>query len=387
MPAGRLPGLQTSPQAPCTPEEIIVPSLENVEWLPPIADRTRNSELEHYAKREIGSTPQYTAFLAECPWIMHADLEFDIGGSHIVDLQDLIYLIVSRDNSCRFCHGAAHLFMRIAGMPEAQIDQLEEDVETARIEPRIGRAMDFVRKISRSNPPPTRDDHVALRDVGFDEAAIRELALFTGVVIFHNRFGTLLALPPEAAERVNRSRFERLLHIPLRLLYRNTLARLRVTPKDVDQSLPLKDGPFGFLTSALSELPHNRVLRKILDEAWASPNLPARTKALIFAVIARGLGADSCEREARNLLAAEDPAFSEGVVDELIANLASPLLSGEEASILPYVRETIRYRPGVVQRRGQALRDSLSNAAFLETVGTAALANMVCRIALAIEPR
>jgi hypothetical protein len=51
------------------------------------------------------------------------------------------------------------------------------------------------------------------------------------------------------------------------------------------------------------------------------------------------------------------------------------------------VRETIRYQPEPVQRRGCGLREKLSNAEFLETVGTAALANIVCRVALALDPR
>jgi hypothetical protein len=49
------------------------------------------------------------------------------------------------------------------------------------------------------------------------------------------------------------------------------------------------------------------------------------------------------------------------------------------------VRETIWYQPAPVQRRGRALREELSGAQLLETVGTAALANMVCRVSLALD--
>jgi alkylhydroperoxidase family enzyme len=141
------------------------------------------------------------------------------------------------------------------------------------------------------------------------------------------------------------------------------------------------------VTGAFDGLPHARALRSVIDEAWASPHLPVRSKALVFAVIARGLGSLDCEREARRLLAAEDEVFTDDAVDDMLANLASPLLTAAETRILPYVRETIRYQPAPVQRRGRALREKLNNAEFVETVGAAALANMVCRIALATDPR
>jgi len=358
-------------------------TLQDVEWLPPLADKARNAELERYVKRKVGSAPPHTAYFADCPWIMRADIQFDIGGAHIHELQDLMYLVVSRDNSCRFCHGAARLFMRLAGMSEARIDQLEEDVETARADPRTSRAMNFARKVSRSNPSPGPEDYDALREAGFSEDGIHELALFAGIVVFHNRFSTLLALPPEPAERMASSRFARILRIPFRRILS------AVNSKGAHEALgqSMHQGPFGFVTGALDGLPHARALRSVIDEAWASPQLPVRSKALVFAVIARGLGSLDCEREARRLLAAEDEVFTVDAVDDMLANLASPLLTAAEARILPYVRETIRYQPAPVQRRGRALREKLNNAEFVETVGAAALANMVCRIALATDPR
>jgi alkylhydroperoxidase family enzyme len=350
-----------------------------VEWLDPLVERERNRELERYVKREAGLVPPHTRFFGACPWIMRADIDFDIGCAEIASLVDPIYLIVSRDNSCRFCYGGARMFMRVAGMPEAQIERLEQDLETARLEAGVRLALDFARRVSRSNPPPGSAERKQLRDAGYSEAAIRELALFAGVVIFHNRFATLLALPPYPAELVARSWWAGL----LRFRFKRIFKRLRSQPEPEASSAEPDSGPYAGLTRTLGGLPHARVLRRTLDSAWASPHLRPRTKALIFAVIARGLGSASAEREACRLLAAE--GMTVDAISESLANLASPALDAGEARILPYVRETIWYQPAPVQRRGRELREQLGHAALLETVGIAALANMVCRIALALD--
>jgi alkylhydroperoxidase family enzyme len=356
-----------------------LPRLLDVEWLDPLVERERNRELERYVKQEAGRVPPHTRYFGACPWIMRADIDFDIGCEHIGRLADLIYLTVSRDNSCRFCYGGARLFMRMAGMSEAQIELLEQEVETARLEPRVLRALDFARRVSRSNPPPGDAERKELLDHGYGEAAIRELALFAGVVIFHNRVNTLLALPPRTAERIAHSWWGGL----LRFQFRTALRRLASAPEPALRVAEADSGPYAGLTNALGALPHARVLRRTLDAAWASPHLPPRARALIFAVIARGLGSAGAEREACRLLVAEGMAQDE--IAASLANLASPELDATEARILPYVRETIWYQPAAVQRRGRALGEQLGHAVLLETVGVAALANMVCRIALAVD--
>ena len=354
-------------------------TLENVGWLEPLVERERNRELESWAKQIAGIVPPHTPYFAACPWILRADLALDVECAKIADLADRIYLTVSRDNSCRFCYGASRMFMRLSGMSNAQIEQVEQDVELSRIEPRARAGLEYARRVSRSNPAPDAAAAQALRELGFSNAAIRELALYAGVVIFHNRFATLLALPVRTAERVAASRFAWL----MRIVLGGIIDRLRSQPGPDVAAAADDTGPYSDVTRALGDLPHGRALRATLDDAWASPNLPARTRALIFAVIARGLESVSAESEARRLLEAEGLVAQQ--VDEILANLASPELDAREARILPYVRETIWYQPEPVQRRGRALREQLSNTELLETVGTAALANMVCRIALALD--
>jgi AhpD family alkylhydroperoxidase len=310
---------------------------------------------------------------------LRADIELDVGYMHITHLTDLIYLVVSRDNSCRFCYGASRMLMRMAGMSDKRIEQLEQDVETARLDDKSRLALEYARRVSRSNPPPGASERKQLQEAGYDEAAIDELAFFATDVVFHNRFATLLALPPQLAERIARSRL-----LPLiRLRFRKLLER--VSQPAQPEWLPdeLKTGPFSDVVNALDGTVQARILRSILDEAWASPHLSPRTKALVFAVIARGLGSVAAEREAYRLLAAE--GFDAGAVDDILAHLSSPLLDDVEANVIPYARETIRYQPAPIQRRGSELRERITEEQFIETVGICALANMICRLAIALE--
>jgi alkylhydroperoxidase family enzyme len=358
-----------------------VSELRDIEWLDPLPDRDSSPELERFYKAEVGFAPPYIQLFASCPWIQHADIDLDItfASAEITDMFDLIYLVISRDNSCRFCYGNSRLLMRMSGVSDKRIRTLEEDVEMARLEPKMRLALEYTRRVSRSNPAPDHTDRKQLREAGYSESAVRELAFAATDVVFHNRYSTLLALPPRFQERVSRTPLVHLLKLRMRKLFQRLEAPGRATPLPEE----FKAGPYSNVVVALDGLPHAPVLRKILDEAWASPNLPPRTKALIFAVVARALESAAAEREARRLLAAE--GIDERQVDEILAHLGSAELDGTENQILPYVRETIRYQPAVIQRRGRGLRKQLSNAQLLETVGFAALANMVCRLALQLE--
>jgi hypothetical protein len=51
---------------------------------------------------------------------------------------------------------------------------------------------------------------------------------------------------------------------------------------------------------------------------------------------------------------------------------------------VPFARETIRYRVEDIQRRAAKLKESLSDAQFIELVGLVSLANSTCRLSLAL---
>jgi hypothetical protein len=94
------------------------------------------------------------------------------------------------------------------------------------------------------------------------------------------------------------------------------------------------------------------VLRGIIDDAWASDILPRRTKTLLLGVVGKVLGCQHAEEEAR---------------------------------LVPFARETVRYQPGAVQRRLREVARGLTVAETVETVGVLALANTVCRLSVVLD--
>jgi hypothetical protein len=72
-------------------------------------------------------------------------------------------------------------------------------------------------------------------------------------------------------------------------------------------------------------------------------------------------------------------------LSELLANLGAPGLDALESAVLSFARETIRFEPPHIQRHARELSERLSRAAFIELIGVTALANMLCRLWLALE--
>ena len=89
------------------------------------------------------------------------------------DLADEVGLVVSQDNSCRYCFGAQRAFLRILGMKEARITRLEQDLLTGDFTPQDRAALEFARRLSRSSPLVSQVDIEALRRGGFSDAEVR----------------------------------------------------------------------------------------------------------------------------------------------------------------------------------------------------------------------
>ena len=119
------------------------------------------------------------------------------------------------------------------------------------------------------------------------------------------------------------------------------------------------------------------------DEAWQSNILPRRSKALIFAVVARALGCEASEREAARLVATEGMTGAD--LDEVLTHLGSPKLDPIEAQIVPFARETVWYTPAPIQRRLRALQETLSTPQLLELTGITAIANQLCRLCAVVQ--
>ena len=352
--------------------------LHDVEWDACVLEPRHDRELESYVRRELGSVPSAVPYFTASPWLVRSMASLSYYGAPLVyidyPLADLVGLVVSQDNSCRYCYGVQRTVMRVHGLPEARIRQIEQNFLEAEIDPRTRLALDFARRISRAAPLVTANDADALRAAGWETQAIKELAYQSAYNVFMNRLMTTAAIPIASVERVAEHWALGWLAPVVRLLMRRRWRRGAVAALSPEQ----RGGPWSYLVCALDGLTAARALRTAIDQMWESPLLSQRAKALVFAVVARGLDSSVGEREAKCLLEATGLSASE--IEPILTHLGSPALDPVEAAIVPFARGTIRGRPAQLQQRTRALLERLRPEQIVETVGVCALANALCRL-------
>jgi AhpD family alkylhydroperoxidase len=362
-----------------------VRTIQEIEWeTPPLVEPRRNRDLERFVRQELGVLPPALRYLEAVPWLVHSEITLSTARFvHLdSDLAEFAAVVVSRDNSCRLCYAASRFLLRVTGVPDERIEKLEQGLAEAEVDTRANLGLEFVRRISRSNPLASSADKKPLLDAGYSENEIKELAFAAVRNVAANRIMTLTAAPPDLPERLAKTRLLAL----VRPYLRRALDRLRARTRGEAEDLPasLKTGPFSYLVLALDGLPIARSLREVIDLAWSSEILTRRAKALVFAVVARGTGCPHSEREAFRLLEAEGLSAARSA--EILDHLGGPELDAVESAILPYARETIWYQhPARVQRKGRELRARLSEEEFLELVGVTAVANVVCRLGIVLK--
>src|SRR6185436_12745163 len=289
-------------------------------------------------------------------------------------------LVTAQENSCRYCYGANRAYMKILGYSEAFIRRIEQDATLAELDDKERAFISFCRSLARSRPRPMKADYDALVALGFAPLAVSEMAMLIALGCYYNRIGILIACPPELAfERVANGLLGRLLGPVMRLVM-----SMHKPPQPATLgAAALAEGPYGAVVATLAGLPGATIFRTALDGAFASTVLPKSVKALMFAIVARTLGCRTSEGEARKLLAAEN--FTDAEIESALVTLRSERLSQRDALLLPWVRNTVYYQTAAVQKQTAALAAGVGDAALLEALGVAALANATVRLAMLLE--
>lgn len=358
-------------------------AVRDVEWGEPLLDRMPDPELEAIARRGGRVSGASVCFTA-VPWVYLAVVRLNQRLLQRVvldhDLADLAGLVVSQDNSCRYCYAVQRALLRMVGFSEERILKLEETFLLAELGPRERAALEFARRVSRSNPLLRSKDLEALRATGFTPPEIQELAVIAALNVFFNRISTMPALPPQAWEALPDRWYTSLVN-PVMKLYVNRRVRFRVQPRQLDAAQ--RTGPFCYVTNALDGHPVAGELREALDAMWASEHVSRRAKALCFAVVARALGCARGEQEAEALAA--EQGLPADAFQATLANLASPALDDVERRLVPFSRQTVWYQVPDLQRHARELRAALATEPFLEALAVTSLANAVCRLAFLAE--
>jgi uncharacterized peroxidase-related enzyme len=357
--------------------------VREIEWEACLVEPQRDEQLEKRLRRETGHVANTIRYFYACPWLPE---ELNSMSSCLMTtvfieprLADLVGLVVSQDNSCRYCYAVQRLLLRTLGFPERRISQIEQDLLTAELDPRERVALEFARRVSRSDPLPSAADKQALREAGFEEMAILELAGNVALLTFFNRISTIPALPPQLVEAHPDRWLMRALRPLMALRVRSFYKRGRLEKLRPEQ----KTGPYSYLVLALEGLPIAGELRRFLDALWQSSILPTRSKALVFAVVARALGCRRSEQESARLLLEE--GVDQQQLEEILSHLASPVLDPVESVVVPFARETVWYQAAPIQRRAREVREAIGTERFLEFTAAASIANTLCRLGLVAD--
>jgi len=359
--------------------------LNEIEWSEPLLAPDIDPAWEAELKRRGGNGSEVDRRIAPSPWLREACLGINTGRASEIPahLFNVAALVTSQENACRYCYGANRAYLTMLGYSEAYIRRIETDAHLGELNDKERALVTFCRNLARSRPRPARAELESLVRLGYTPAAVHEIALWIALGCFYNRVTILLAVPPEQGFEqwvvAKRLRFT-LMGPVMRLL----AERRRRGKRDPEATADfLGAGPYGAVLRPLAYLPGARIMKGALDGAFASQVLTRASKALMFAIVARSLECRPSETEARRLLAAE--GFSEAETDKALSTLQSPRLSGSEARLLPWVRDTVHFQTAQVQRRTRELAAAIGGPAALEAIGAAALANATVRLAMLLE--
>ena len=132
--------------------------LHEIEWEKPLIEPYRDPEAEALVRKQYGFVMESTFFYSRSPWVLRSLVRFDIQRDVLVhvdaDLAETIGLVVSQDNSCRFCYAASRALLRFQGYSESRIERLDrsqqpEPLSAERLQQSLGRVTSFVENTAR----------------------------------------------------------------------------------------------------------------------------------------------------------------------------------------------------------------------------------------------
>lgn len=353
-------------------------ALSHVAWEESLVSPTHDRELEAYARRRLGLPHPTVRYFVDAPWVARAVVDLHVEFGLLLELDqrtaDLVGLVVSQENSCRFCYAIVRSTLWLHGMDSQRIRRVEQDFASADLPARAREAIAYARAQSREGPAGAKAAWQKLRAAGFGALEAKEVAFTVALTDFSNRVHTLVAAPWRPFERMPEQPLLRL----LRPLVDRLMGRRHARGQPVESPVPDLALPYGRLVAAFAGSPIAGALQRTLAELWGSPILSRRCKLLMFAVISRGLPCEVCELELTRALA--DEGMSADTLQRVLGQLDAPQLDATERLLLPFVRETLWYEPAALQRRARALCDRLTRAQLMEAVGVASVANALCRM-------
>jgi uncharacterized peroxidase-related enzyme len=110
--------------------------------------------------------------------------------------REMIAVVVSVANRCEYCIAAHSSALRKLTKDPDLSDAIAEDHRSAEIEPRVRAMLDYALKLTREPEAMTERDVQVLRDAGWTDEDVMDIAEVTGMFNFSNRLASGLGWVP-----------------------------------------------------------------------------------------------------------------------------------------------------------------------------------------------
>ncbi len=110
--------------------------------------------------------------------------------------REMIAVVVSVTNDCAYCIAAHSAALRKLTKDPALADAIAHDHRTARIPERMQAALDYAVRLTRTPAEITEADVQALRDAGWTDEDVMDVAEVTGLFNMSNRMASGLGWAP-----------------------------------------------------------------------------------------------------------------------------------------------------------------------------------------------
>ena len=160
-------------------------------------------EIYETNRNKIGFVPNVFRAYAQRPEHFRAFMQYhDVlmkGPSGLTRAErEAIVVAVSSENRCQYCmtaHGAA---LRILGKDPMLAEQIANNWQTANLTPRLRSMLEFASLINEPGFAATDDDIDTLRNEGFSDNDIWDIAAVAAFFGFSNRMAGLMDMRPNA---------------------------------------------------------------------------------------------------------------------------------------------------------------------------------------------
>ena len=156
------------------------------------------AELLERTRKSLGAVPTMYAAMANSPGLLATYLDgyrrFRSGSGFTPAEQEVVFLTISRVNSCEYCMAAhSHIGEHFSKTPTQVINAIRDDEPI--LDPKLGALADFTRSLLRTAGRPSVDDVAAFKSAGYTERQALEVVLAIAVKTLSNWTNHLFDTP------------------------------------------------------------------------------------------------------------------------------------------------------------------------------------------------